>query len=80
MKTIAGSPLPAPKSPRIENLRLRDRPYRYSAYDMIIRAEGHAIQQEAEEDVMPPRIFGYLLLEFDAQPDIFSEGPCASIV
>jgi len=47
---------------------------------MILRAEQHAVQQQAGEDIVSARAVGYLLLEFDAQSGIFGDGPCASIV
>jgi len=78
--SITKSPLPALDSSWIEKLRLYDRPYRFSAYRMILQAEQYAVQQQAEEDIISARVVGYLLLELDAQPSTFGDGPCASIV
>ena len=77
---ITASPLPALDSSWIKKVRLCDRPHRFSAYNMILRAEQHAVQQQAEEDIVSARAVGYLLLEFDAQSGTFGDGPCASIV
>ena len=78
VRTITPSPLPALDSPRTKNLRLNDGPYR-RGYDMILRAERHVTERNAGEDIMPARVTGYLLLEFDARPDLFGAA-CASIV
>ena len=78
VRTITPSPLPALDSPRIKNLRLDDGPYR-RGYDMIPRAERHATERNAGEDIMSARVAGYLLLEFDTWPGLFGAA-CASIV
>ena len=77
--TTTASPLPALDS-WIKKLRLCDRYNRFSAYNMILRAEQYAVQQQAEGDIVTARTVGYFLLEFDAQYGAFGDGPCASIV
>ncbi|KAI9567170.1 hypothetical protein HD554DRAFT_2220399 [Boletus coccyginus] len=79
--TITASPLPVLDSPRIQELRLRESPGRYSAYDKILQAEQRAVgQEQAREDVMSARIVGYLLLEFHAQQDTLGDIPCDTLV
>ena len=81
MTTITpSSPLPALDSPRIKELRLSERPHLCNAYDVILRAERHAVQRQANEDIICARVAGYLLLEFHAQSDFFGDKACASVV
>lgn len=80
---ITKSPLPALDSHRIQELRMRqavDLSRVSTAYDKILRAERHAVQQKAEDNIMTARVAGYLLLEFCAQPDIFGDSPYTSLV
>ena len=78
--TITTSPLPVLDSPQIQELRLSEKPSRYNAYNRILRAEQHAVQQRAKEDIVSARVAGYLLLEFHAQSDILGDRPCTSLV
>ena len=81
MTTItASSPLPALGSPRIEELRLSERPTRRSAHDMILRAERDAVERQAKDDTICARVAGYLLLEFHARWSLFGDKACASVV
>ena len=78
--TITATPLPALNSPRIQELRLIDRPCYCCTYATILRAEQHATEQEGEEDIISARVAGYFLLEFIAQSEFFGENPCTSII
>ena len=73
------STLPALDSPRIEELRLSERPHCRSAYHTILRAERHDVEQQANEDIVSTRVAGYILLEFHAQSDFFGGRAWASI-
>ena len=74
------STLPALDSPRIEELRLSERPHCRSAYHTILRAERHDVERQANEDIVSTRVAGYILLEFHAQSDSFGDRARASIV
>lgn len=78
--TITTSPLPALDSSQIQELRLNEKPDRYGAYNMILRAEQHAVEQRSNEDIISSRVAGYLLLEFHTQSHLFGDTPCASLV
>ena len=73
-------PPPTSPLPMLDFLRIQERSDLSTIYDMIFRAERHAVQQEAEENIMTARVTGYLLLELHAQAGIFGDAPYTSLV
>jgi len=84
MTTIELPPSPLPPSPAPDE---GWRPNYLDAYNTILDAERHAVQeveadssnQEAMDNIVFARVAGYFLLEFFKRRAILSEGPCVSL-